>query len=233
MTTKAPEPANSEPKSSSSPPNVVVMVRLDTHTEEGRLRSFWVSESQLCDVSPVFKAAFQGRFLESREKSYRLEDTSPSTAACLVNWICTRKSFLHETTENRNWQEYYLQLAHLYVCASEYLILDLVDLLEANFICSLRTNLIMRQPNFHPGSLCVDVIYGNTPPSAKLRKILTAFYAAHAPSPGIYADANLRAIMTDCPDFRDDVAAALEKRKRDPYKQRKRGPVTKQYQNDA
>lgn len=48
---------------------------------------YFVHEEVACLYSPVFKAAFQGAFLEGQTKTYFLGETLESAVGLLVKWL--------------------------------------------------------------------------------------------------------------------------------------------------
>ncbi|TVY15073.1 hypothetical protein LARI1_G006125, partial [Lachnellula arida] len=54
-------------------------------------KEFVVHKEFACQYSPVFKAAFNGEFIEGQTQTYALEDVTEPVARLLVNWLYTQQ----------------------------------------------------------------------------------------------------------------------------------------------
>lgn len=52
---------------------------------------FYIHRNLLCNASPVFKAAFAGKFRESSELSMELPDEDVDSLNRLVQWLYTKR----------------------------------------------------------------------------------------------------------------------------------------------
>jgi len=54
-----------------------------------------------CNVSPVFKAAFNSEFLEGASQRYNLEDSSEDAVRLLIKWFYSHELDLKQTQQRR------------------------------------------------------------------------------------------------------------------------------------
>jgi len=87
------------------------------------VKKFVLHKDFACYYSPVFKAAFNGNFIEGQTQEYHLEDVSEETAQFLVQWIYHQTLTIAQLDNGgayirKEWRD----LVHLWVLADKLLI---------------------------------------------------------------------------------------------------------------
>ena len=169
---------------------------------------FQVHQDFLFDASPVFKAAFGGKFQEASERSMSLPDDDRDSVGRMISWLYTRKIELTVPVSNETCAECYMQLAELNTLADKY---DIY--LLKNRIVDELFGLAKGPRNIKPPQEpVIAYIYNNTTKGSSFRKLMVAWYTY-----GIdfqwydrdIAGASLAAIPQD---FAVDLALALGQR---------------------
>lgn len=138
-------------------------------------KPFLVHEGVVTNHSKFFYAACNGGFKESNDRTVRLPATSVSTFENFLHWLYTGEVLVMneedvDNDESRKGVKRNKRLAELCVAA------DLLD------VRGLRNNIIdavmaLRAcTNVFPCGSCLEVIYDQLPPNAKLRQLVVDMY---------------------------------------------------------
>ncbi|OCK78890.1 hypothetical protein K432DRAFT_331197 [Lepidopterella palustris CBS 459.81] len=116
----------------------------------------------LCDCSPFFDNALNGRFIEAETKTVPLPEDDPDTFAEFLSWLYCEKIF--QTKDNPGWME----ISRLWVLADKLGIPTLQNKVMAEF--PAKYTRLINKGNIHPKVL--DFVYENTHEDSQLRKII-------------------------------------------------------------
>lgn len=174
---------------------------------------FLVHEDLICEISPVFKAAFQGKFAEGVEKSMRLPEDDASGIECMVKWIYAKRletaTTYTEETSNTHWW----YLAGLYGLADKYDIFDLkITIYDEIYSISIRP---IPGRIWPPQMSVITYLYANSPTSSKFRKFVVAWYVTRIDCEW-YAISETTELVS-VPEFAADVARAFGIQKMSKY----------------
>ena len=163
----------------------------------------FIVHKDLCNVSPVFKAAFAGNFQESKQQSLKLRETNTATVNRLLDWIYTRDFQLPDPISVTKAQSFYFGLARLYALADEHGIVHLKNCVIDKFQSYSR-----KGESCIPNHALVLYVYENTAPSSTLRILLVAWYAHDVVSEW-YGRKSTVDFLYKCPDFAVGLAVEL------------------------
>lgn len=169
---------------------------------QAKVKKFLVHENILYDASPVFKAAFQGRFAEAEKKSMTIKDLDVSMLSELLRWLYCGKRLPERPTSESAEQLWYLNMARLAVVADIYQIEGLGD--------DVIDLLVKGSKALPPQGPVVEFVYANTPAPSDLRRWIVAWHVEkidfiwYCKEP---TDLNL------IPEFAIDVAKAFGRQK--------------------
>ena len=167
---------------------------------------FYIHRCLLCNASPVFKAAFAGKFKESSELSMDLPDEDVGSVNRLVQWLYTQCYKVNDYDSKVHLHARFWQLARLNALADKYDIVtlrnDVVDKFFAVF--SDPKGAHSRTP---PPEL-VEHVYTNSSKRCALRDLLAAVYCWNVPI-GWYGKAVARDHLDSIPAFAVDIVLAM------------------------
>ena len=175
---------------------------------------FYIHRHLLCNASPVFKAAFAGKFKESSELSMDLPDEDVGSVNRLVQWLYTKCYEVddygsQEHCDARSWQ-----LARLNALADKYDIVTLRNDVVDKFFA------IFSDAKTSPSLQLVEYVYTNSSRRCALRDLLAAAYCWDFPY-GWYGEAVARDCLDSIPGFAADIVLAMAQKlsgKGDPFK---------------
>ncbi|KAG8527184.1 uncharacterized protein KY384_008614 [Bacidia gigantensis] len=196
------------------------VVKLEISQDEGEAttkKTFPIHEQLLRDASPVLAAALDGHFQESKTKVYVLADTDETTANRLVQWLYCRK-FSAWRVEQGSAQDYYSEAFNLYICASKYMIENLLVMIEhalAQTIMDFSTATLTPDDKGQdlPSLEIIKRVYTDTDSSSHIRELLATSYSAHV-NPEWYEKESNVAQLAEMPDFTLDIARAFATQKK-------------------
>ncbi|MDI1488143.1 MAG: hypothetical protein OHK93_007417 [Ramalina farinacea] len=144
------------------------MVTLQVKTSADDLAVFPVHSRVICNVSPVFRAAFQGAFKEGEWKTLELKETACHIVNNFVFWL--HRGICPSPPEED--KEYLLQHAMMYTFAERYEILKMKG--DALTAAAHRASKI----GFTPAdAFATNYIYEHTLPGDGFRRLLVCIHA--------------------------------------------------------
>ncbi|KAI4119037.1 MAG: hypothetical protein LQ345_001008 [Seirophora villosa] len=172
---------------------------------------FHVHKGLLCQVSPVFDAAFNGAFKENCG-SMRLSDDNPAVFEYLVQWLYRRK-VLASAVAKKQIMVRYSNHVELYLLADKYGIV----LLKNHVMRSLFDHMKKHQgAGVNWGVPDINIIshaYALTTENSRLRRFLVASWTCGL-SLSMYGSSVLPETLLVSPEFAADLAIALAGRAR-------------------
>ena len=133
---------------------------------------FHIHRNLLCNASPVFKAAFAGKFKESSDLSMDLPDEDVGSLNRLVQWLYTKCYEVDDYDSKEHLQARHWQLARLYALADKYDIVTLRnDIVEEFFALFSAPKAVYSQ---NPSLELVEYVYTNSSKRCALRDLLAA-----------------------------------------------------------
>ena len=179
---------------------------------------FYIHRKLLCNASPVFKAAFAGKFRESSDFSMDLPDEDVGSLNRLVQWLYNNCYEVDDYDSEEHLLARYWQLARLNALADKYDIVtlrnDVVDKFFAIFNRGKAANLSKPAPNV------VEYVYTNSSKRCALRDLMTAVYCWKVPY-SWYSEVGVKDYLTSIPAFGVDIAIAMAQKlsgKGDPFR---------------
>lgn len=138
-------------------------------------KKFVVHKTFACYYSPVFDAAFNGAFDNSKTQTYDLGEVEENTVALLVAWIYSQKIVTPEAAVNETFKAFQFNLVRLWVLADQLMIPQLQDVSIALLEESRAS--VERIP-----TTMLQYAYQNTTPQCKLREWFLYACARYFPS---------------------------------------------------
>lgn len=131
---------------------------------------FQVHHDQLCEASAFFKAAFEGQFRESSEKTMDLPEEDEHLFDLFVQWLY-RGHYEIPPKGTEAPGERFMELVKLYVLADRYDVVDLRSLLITKLFEMYKV------PNgILPGMVTVAYAYEHVSRTSGLRRLLADWY---------------------------------------------------------
>lgn len=129
-------------------------------------KAFYVHQEQLCQVSPVFKAAFTSAFREGSEKKMDLVEEDENTFDRFIQWLYSQQ---YEISGDRREGDRYARFTaplKLFVLAEKFDISKLKNLLMTKMFAAVKQGLA------RPSKTAIAYAYEHTPPSSIIRRLL-------------------------------------------------------------
>lgn len=144
------------------------MVTLQVKTGADDLAVFLVHSKVICNVSPVFRAAFQGAFKEGEWKTLELKETACHIVNDFVFWLY--RGFCPSPPEEDN--EYLLRYAMMYTFAERY------EILKMKGVALTAAARRASKTGFTPADVpATKYVYENTLPGDGFQRLLVCIYA--------------------------------------------------------
>ena len=176
---------------------------------------FCIHRSLLRNASPVFRAAFAGKFKESSELSMDLPDEDVGSVNRLIQWLYTTCYEVEDYDSKEHVITRYWQLARLNTLADKYDIVTLRNDVVDKFFAMFCTS----KPLPNPSTGLVEYVYTNSSKRCGLRDLLAAVYCWEV-SHFWYNMVGVKDILNSIPAFGVDIAIAMAQKlldKEDPF----------------
>ena len=179
---------------------------------------FYIHRSLLCKASPVFKAAFAGKFRESSDFSMDLPDEDVGSLNRLVQWLYTKSYEVDDYDSEEHVLARVWQLARLNALADKYDIVTLRNDIVDKFFAIFNRGKAANMPKF-PTKLA-EYVYTNSSKRCALRDLLAAVYCWKVPH-SWYSEVGVKDDLNSIPGFGVDIAIAMAQKlsgKGDPFR---------------
>ena len=179
---------------------------------------FYIHRNLLCKASPVFKAAFAGKFRESSDFSMDLPDEDVGSLNRLVQWLYTKSYEVDDYDSEEHVLARVWQLARLNALADKYDIVTLRNDVVDKFFAIFNRGKAANMPKF-PTKLA-EYVYTNSSKRCALRDLLAAVYCWKVPH-SWYSEVGVKDDFHSIPAFGVDIAIAMAQKlsgKGDPFR---------------
>lgn len=166
---------------------------------------YHVEMDVICDVSPVFKAAFTGGFRETVEKTMKLPEEDLTDFGRFMQWAHEDIYPLAEFKMDGSADERVTELARLYVVADKY---DVVKL-KHNIIDRMFEIGQCFSPTYGPPHNIIRYVYHNTPRSSHFRRLMAVWYLGTRTSRMISTPAEDE-LERELPELKLEIARELQ-----------------------
>ena len=140
---------------------------------------FCIHRNLLCNASPVFKAAFTGKFRESSDFSMDLPEEDVDSLNRLLQWLYTKCYEIDDCDLKEHLQARHWQLARLYALADKYDIVTLRNDIVDKFFAMLSAP--EAGYSQYPSPHLVEYVYTNSSKRCALRDLLAAVFCWKVP----------------------------------------------------
>lgn len=160
--------------------------------------TFHVHEAELCEASPVFKAAFSSNFKESSERKMNLPEDDAELFNLLIEWLYGHRYDLPQPIGDKTKDgTRFMEAMRLYVLADKYGVAGLKSCIAKTIFNTMKDGNVTG-PNMD------TVAYQNVSQTSGIRKLLADLYACNINFEW-YERATTKARLQKNPEFATDV----------------------------